>query len=725
MPLVIWHYFHKYILSFVIFGAILKEAKGEGQQFGFGCGEAEFTCSPGVCVTMAGRCDGVPDCANGLDEASCEEFAHVKGRGCVIPAANVACTSKGFCDRYRSVTGQCNNRLKSSLGQAVTEVVRLLPPDYQDGFDAPRGGGINGGISTLPNPRSLVVNLHPDKSVDFWTTNMFVIFGQILDHDITEIIPADDGFDCCFDSGREDECFQITVDLPDPFYSKINRTGAFMTCRNLKRSEKVCEAPGKKTRREQRNELTSFLDASVVYASHEEDIELLRSFEGGLLRTNADSGKLPTRKDLGLVGGRGNTRSGVQRLPQDFVAGDNRVNENPFLTTLHALLLLEHNRIAGELESRLPRRLRKDEVIFQEARRLLIAQWQNVIYQEWLPALLGEKNLGKFDLDLGNMKTVYDPKTNPSVINSFSIAFRFAHSMLRNVYLLISKLGRKTFWRLRDVFNGAANAEMGPSGDTPDSLPITAIARGLLADPANTVDEFIAGEVTNHLFQRNSEYENFGQDLMSFNIQRGRDHGLPGYIKFRKLCGLSSVSWRRTPPEFSDTFWEKMREAYESVADIDLFVAGIAEKNVPGGSIGPTFACIIGEQFKRLKNGDRFFFSHTSGKDARGLGPVAKTSVAKRTFFDVLCDNTDIESGQRQTFLLSNASNPIASCTERNQLNFDEIVDEIVREIGESFNGDCEGKSHKAKGIKCRRDECYVKVGNQCCNCITCCNKCF
>ena len=96
-----------------------------------------------------------------------------------------------------------------------------------------------------------------------------------------------------------------------------------------------------------------------------------------------------------------------------------------------------------------------------------------------------------------------------------------------------------------------------------------------------------------------SQRQNFGGDLLAFNIQRGRDHGLPGYTKYRKICGLREVKgWRDRPSELEPEYWNKLQEVYENVDDIDLYLGAIAETNVQGGVVGPTFACLIGQQFR-------------------------------------------------------------------------------------------------------------------------------
>lgn len=62
-------------------------------------------------------------------------------------------------------------------------------------------------------------------------------------------------------------------------------------------------------------------------------------------------------------------------------------------------------------------------------------------------------------------------------------------------------------------------------------------------------------------------------------------------------CGLPPLtSWKSRPSEHDETYWLKLKEVYEKVEDIDLMLGGVAEKNVRGGAVGATFACIIGNE---------------------------------------------------------------------------------------------------------------------------------
>jgi hypothetical protein len=68
-------------------------------------------------------------------------------------------------------------------------------------------------------------------------------------------------------------------------------------------------------------------------------------------------------------------------------------------------------------------------------------------------------------------------------------------------------------------------------------------------------------------------------------------------LSYRFWCGLPTPDdWQVVPPEISTTKWNTLKRLYLRVADIDLFTGGLAETPVPGGTVGPTFACIIGFQ---------------------------------------------------------------------------------------------------------------------------------
>ena len=66
----------------------------------------------------------------------------------------------------------------------------------------------------------------------------------------------------------------------------------------------------------------------------------------------------------------------------------------------------------------------------------------------------------------------------------------------------------------------------------------------------------------------------------------------------------------------------RLQRLFGDISDIDLFLGGLMERPVDDALLGPTFQCLVGDQFKRLKFGDRFWFeesgqpnSFTEGKE--------------------------------------------------------------------------------------------------------------
>ncbi|VDO80840.1 unnamed protein product [Soboliphyme baturini] len=96
-------------------------------------------------------------------------------------------------------------------------------------------------------------------------------------------------------------------------------------------------------------------------------------------------------------------------------------------------------------------------------------------------------------------------------------------------------------------------------------------------------------------------------DLASTNIQRGRDHGLASYNDYREFCGLQRAN------DFNDLSGEildpnlrnNLKQGYGHPDNVDLYVGGLLEDPIFDGLVGATFSCIIGMQFKNLRDGDR------------------------------------------------------------------------------------------------------------------------
>ena len=151
-----------------------------------------------------------------------------------------------------------------------------------------------------------------------------------------------------------------------------------------------------------------------------------------------------------------------------------------------------------------------------------------------------------------------------------------------------------------------------------------------------------------------------GQDLAARNIQRARDHGVPGYAAYRSLCSKTDVSrFSHLSDVMSPASLSALARTYSRVEDVDLWVGGLLETPLPGALVGPTFSCLLAEQFARTRRGDRFFYSQPN---SAGLSPGQLAAVTSCSLARLLCDNSNIAFLQPLAFRLAADWNPLVHC---------------------------------------------------------------
>lgn len=123
-----------------------------------------------------------------------------------------------------------------------------------------------------------------------------------------------------------------------------------------------------------------------------------------------------------------------------------------------------------------------------------------------------------------------------------------------------------------------------------------------------------------------------------------------GYVHFVKYCsGVTIKSFKDLNSVMAKANIKKLEEIYDCVEDIDLYVGGLAEKPIKDGIIGPTFGCLIAEQFHNLKFGDRFYYEHC--KQAGSFSVEQLDAIRKTTLAGIVCANGDnISPIQRDVF---------------------------------------------------------------------------
>ncbi|KAM5216021.1 myeloperoxidase isoform 1-T1 [Hipposideros larvatus] len=598
-----------------------------------------------------------------------------KSSGCAYQDVGITCPER---DKYRTITGQCNNRRRPTLGASNRPFVRWLPAEYEDGFSLPYGWtpGVKRGGFPVPLARAVsnaivrfpTEQLTPDQERSL----LFMQWGQLIDHDL-DFTPEPaaraafiSGLNCETSCLQQPPCFPLKIPPNDP------RIRNQQDCIPFFRSCPAC-TNSNITIRNQINALTSFLDASMVYGSEDPLALRLRNRTNqlGLMAVNtrfSDNGRalLPfdnLHDDPCLL-----TNRSV-RIPC-FLAGDTRSSEMPELTSMHTLFLREHNRLATQLKRLNPRW--NGDRLYQEARKIVGAMIQIITYRDYLPLVLGPAAMRKY---LPRYRS-YNDSVDPRIANVFTNAFRYGHTLIQPFMFRLDNRYKPT----------------GPNPRVPLSMVFFAtwrvvleggidpILRGLMATPAklNRQNQIVVDEIRERLFV---QVMRIGLDLPALNMQRSRDHGLPGeglqgfpcptptshsralpslpplpyshagYNAWRRFCGLTQPS---TVGELGTVLKNlglarKLMELYGTPNNIDIWMGGVAEPLERNGRVGPLLACLIGTQFRKLRDGDRFWWQNKDVFSTQQQQALARISLPR-----IICDNTGITTVSKNNIFMSN-----------------------------------------------------------------------
>ncbi|XP_017281605.1 thyroid peroxidase [Kryptolebias marmoratus] len=572
-----------------------------------------------------------------------------------------AATDPDLCEqsrhnKYRTPTGVCNNRRNPRWGAANTALVRWLPAEYEDGEGEPKGWNrerLHNGFQ-LPPPRS--VSREIIRSTCKWReddySQLLVDWGQYIDHDIT-FTPQSvrraafwTDVDCHKTCKNVHPCFPIETEDS--------------LCMPFRRSTPDCFVTSgsdfhRVLQRQQQNSITSYIDASLVYGH-------TLQLEGTFRDLSGLSGKLAINDRFKDPNGRSflpfvaKTLSACHTDQQGervecFSAGDSRVNEVLTLIALHTLWLREHNRIAEAL--RLINDHWSPEIIYQEARKIVGALHQIITIRDYVPKIIG---LESFEHHIGPYRG-YDPTVDASASNVFATAaFRFGHGTIPPILsrLNTSFQEHEQYPHLRIHKSFFSPWRIVKEGGIEPTL------RGMIGTAAPTVraNSLLAEEVTEMLLVLDTHQN---MDLASLNLQRGRDHGLPGYNKWRNFCGLTQI---KTLDDLMEAVGdgrvaEKILNLYKHPDNIDVWLGGLVENFLPGSRTGPLFACLIGKQIKSIRDGDRFWWEADGVFTKQQKNELLKASLSR-----VICDNSDIQEIPPEPFRFGKYPSDYVDCSE-------------------------------------------------------------
>ena len=515
----------------------------------------------------------------------------------------------------RAIDGSGNNEINVTWGAAHSQLKRITTIDYKDQISSPAA-------QDRLNAREISNQLFEQQNSigDVLELSDFIwVFGQFLDHDISSVQSFNP-------ASNPEEYLPIQVPLADEYFD----VGSHIPLMRSKSSDGTGVSIDNP--RQHDNAITSFIDGSGVYGSDISRANWLRSMQGGKLKVssgnnlpwNTLSGEFnsPINSDAPFMENEGLT----SKL---YVAGDTRANENPLLISMHTMFLREHNKVCDEIKN--SGELTTDEEIYQLARKIVSGKLQSIVYNEWLPTL--NINIPSYN--------GYSNQVDPSISNVFSgAAFRLGHTLINSDVIRMKNNGNVISTgniRLKDAFFNPTVVELAGG--------IESYIVGMATQIQQDFDCKVVGDVRNFLFENGGSG---GLDLAAINIQRGRERGLPDYNTVRADMGLPKIN------NFNELCEDPivvvlLAEIYGTVDNIDPWVGMLAERHLKDALFGELVIKILTNQFRSLRDGDRFYFENDNA-----LTNEWKDVIRNTTMRSLIMRNTNISLMQDNVFRAMN-----------------------------------------------------------------------
>ncbi len=614
-------------------------------------------------VYIVGGYDGGDDLSGYNDDDDLAYLSTISGEGVDLSDITDLENIHQHCQLgpYRSLDGTCNNLLFPNRGASMQF--------YRRGREgAEYADNVSLKVTDRPNERSISnvigAQAQPPLVDPIPHSMMAVMFGQFINHDFEDNVTKNQFV-------REVDGVSVFLSIPildaDDPACFLGPAGSVFRCGPEDPPINIAYRPSDgeifQGKFEVYNRATSYLDLDIVYGTDESTANALREFNDGRLLAEEFNGITsfglpfnfsnlpPSRATTGLV-----TSTTFLDFPDNEVptTGDHRSAENIALTMFHTLFLREHNRLAAALAVEHPDW--DDERLFQEARRINIAQYQNVVMYEYAPEEFGSIFAGQ----LGPYKG-YQPTVDPTTSMVFATAaFRYGHSSLAS-YPPIDESGQVSTFAIPPFLPAGSDLPfVGQPGGafTPMTMAVIAggyenVIRGLVAKRVAPVDTRYIDQI------RNIPAGNDVIDLLALDIQRGRNNGVPNYERVRLAYYPGERSTRRIyrgqdcPPHLRSRdevdpmacflritandpanpspaeadLAASLRDLYGKVTRVDAIVGLLAEPPVQGSSFGKTQGSIIIDQYRRARAGDRFWFENNQF-DSNDLTTIRGTTMS-------------------------------------------------------------------------------------------------